>query len=79
MSNSDVLIKDFDEFRCQSSAASETFSYWDQFVSMVAVLKDLVRTDREGDWKLHLQSVQSVLPLFAGCDRVNYFRWASLY
>lgn len=79
MSNSEVMVEDFNKFRCQRSATSETFTFWDHFVRMVAVLKDLVRADREGDWKLHLQSVQSVLPLFAGCDRVNYFRWASLY
>ena len=46
---------------------------------MVAVLRDLVRADREGDWSLHLQSVQTVLPLFAACDRTNSLRWASVY
>jgi len=46
---------------------------------MVSILKDLVRADREGNWQLHLQSIQSALPIFAGCDRTNYFRWASVY
>jgi len=41
--------------------------------------RDLVQADREGSWMLHLHSVQTVLSLFAGCDRVNYLRWGSVY
>ena len=40
---------------------------------MVRLTKDLVRADREGDWHLHLQSVEAVLPYFA------VLRWCSLY
>jgi len=58
---------------------SETFAFWDSFVEMVSILKDLVKADWEGNWQLHLQSIQSALPIFAGCDRTNYFRWASVY
>ena len=46
---------------------------------MVSILRDLVRADLEGTWDLHLQSVQAVLPLFAGCDLINYLRWGSVY
>ena len=38
-----------------------------------------MRADREGNWDLHLHSVQAILPLFAGCDRINYLRWGSVY
>jgi len=56
-----------------------TFAFWDSFVEMVSILKDLVKADREDNWQLHLQSIQSALPIFARCYRTNYFRWASVY
>ena len=79
VSNSSQMIEDFIAFKSERSAQSQTFIFWDKFIQMVWILRDLVRADREGDWDLHLNSVQAVLPLFAGCDRTNYLRWASVY
>ena len=79
MSTSSCMIDDFNTFRSERSEMSETFAFWDRFVQMICILKDLVRADREGNWALHLHSVQAVLPLFAGCDRINYLRWGSVY
>jgi len=39
---------------------------------MVRLAKDLVRADREGDWHMHLQPVEAVLPYFAVFDFSNY-------
>ena len=79
MSTSSRLIDDLNAFRSERCEVSETFAFWDRFVKMVSILRDLVRADREGTWDLHLQSAQAVLPLFAGCDRINYLRWGSVY
>lgn len=79
ISISSKLIDDFNAFRSDRCEVSETFAFWDQFVKMVSILRNLVRADREGNWDLHLQSLQATLPLFAGCDRINYLRWASVY
>jgi len=46
---------------------------------MVRLAKDLVRADREGDWHLHLQPVEAVLPYFAVFDSSNYLQWCCLY
>ncbi len=73
------LIDDFISFKESKSHMSETFTYWDKIVNFVDLLKDLVRADREGNWQLHLHTVQQLLPLFAVCDRVNYLRWCSVY
>ena len=79
MSTSSRLIDDFNAFKSERCKVSETFAFWDRFVKMVSILRDLVRADREGTWDLHLQSFQAVLPLFAGCDLINYLRWGSVY
>ena len=75
MSTSSRLIDDFNSFRSERCEVSQTFAFWDRFVKMVSILRDLVRADREGTWDLQLQSVQAVLPLFAGCDQISYLRW----
>ena len=46
---------------------------------MGRLAKDLVRADRVGDWHLHLQSVEAVLPYFVVFDSIHYLRWCSLY
>lgn len=78
--NSSTEMQDkFQEFKSAKCEKSETFGYWNKFVHMVYLVRNLIRADREGDWNLHLQSVHAVLPLFAVCDRTNYIRWASMY
>ena len=42
-------------------------------------LENLIRSDREGNWDLHLQTVQALLPIFLGFDSTKYIRWGSLY
>ena len=64
----------FTSFREQDEAYINS---WDRFVKMVSILRDLVRADCKGTWDMHFQSVQAVL--FAGCDRINYLSWGSVY
>jgi hypothetical protein len=75
---SDALLNDFKHFRAENSSHSESVDYWDKFIQMVHILRDLIRADREGDWKLHLHSLK-VIFLFAAFNRTNYLRWCSLY
>lgn len=79
LSTASTMIDEFIAFKPERCQMSETFAFWERFVQMTSLLKDLVRADREGNWELHLNSVQAVLPLFAGCDRVNYLRWGAVY
>ena len=51
----------FDEFYENRKKKSEQFLFWHNFISKVfPVLRDLVRSHREGDWKLHFSAVQSL-------------------
>ena len=79
--SADGLFHDLEEFRSEKGKDSETFLYWDTFIQMVRLAKNLVRPDREGDWalNLHLQSVEAVLPYFAAFDYNNYLRWSSIH
>lgn len=76
---SDNLLGAFDQFIQVCKTQSETFQYWDTFLSLMSNVENLIRSDREGNWALHLQAVEDLLPLFAAFDSTNYLRWCSLY
>ena len=73
------MVEAFNKYRKEGCNLSETFKYWDTFIALVALLRNLVRADRDGDLNLHLNTIQSILPYFALFDCVNYLRWCSLY
>ena len=78
INNSDKMVEAFNKYRKEGCNLSKTFKYWDTFIALVALLRNLVRADRDGDWNLHY-TVQSILPYFALFDCVNYLWWCSLY
>ena len=61
--SSKEMMAEFDEFKTEQHTKSETYRYWDTYVEMVSLLKNLIRADREGDWELHLTTVQKILPI----------------
>ena len=73
------LVCAFVDFRNEAGKCSETFKYWDTFISLATHLGNLTRSDRGGNWNLHLQTVQTLLPIFMAFDSTNYIRWGSLY
>ena len=74
------LFKPLEKFRQEGKATSLQFLYWDTFLdSIYPVLRDLTRSQREGDWDLYLSAIQRALPLTFAFDRVNYKRWLPLY
>ena len=43
------MIESFQKYKNEGCKLSETFKYWDRFIALVALLKNLVRADHEGD------------------------------
>ena len=77
--NVEKLLADFEKFIDRGRQTSEQFLYWDNFLRLLQLLRNLVRSDRQGIWELHLDTVQKLQPVFAVFDCVNYQRWSSLY
>ena len=73
------MIESFQNFKNEGCKLSKTFQYRDRFIAIVAILRNLVRADHEGDWNRHSHTVQYILPFFSLFDSVNYMRWYSLY
>ena len=41
--------------------------------------KNMVKADRQGDFLLHIKSIGDLLPIFLGCDGINYLRNGTFY
>ena len=53
--------------------------YLEGIVRLCKLMKNLVIAEKTGNWRGHLQSVQDLLPVFRGCDSLNYLRYGSWY
>ena len=56
-----------------------TACVWVSFLQMVQILLDFARSIKLGDWKLHLQSTEHMLPWMFTYDRPNYARFLTYY
>ena len=58
---------------------SEQCQYLQVFLHMTGIIKHAVASDREGNFPLHLASVEKSLPIFRENDCLNYLRYGSYY
>lgn len=76
---SENLLSEFAQFRKKRSIESDLFKYWDIVLTLISIVRDLIRADREGNWLLHLETMKKLQPIFQAMDRINYARWSSVY
>ena len=76
--NEDELITSFDsllklippivsvlrKFKSFGKENSDSFMFWEEYLTMVHILLNYVRSERDGIWDLHLSSVTQMLPYF---------------
>ena len=53
--------------------------FWMSHVNMVEVMLGVIRASREGDWKLHLESIREMIPWCFAYDKLNYARYLPYY
>ena len=72
-------VSDFDSLMaCLETASqqSRTTKLWvDCLIKPVMIMMAFVRAEREGDWQLHLCTVEKMLPYFFSAAHVNYARY----
>ena len=59
--------------------SSRTAKLWINYLQYIQIIKNFIRAERTGSWKLHLQSVKSMLNLFAATGHIHYAKSARLY
>ncbi|CAC5414988.1 unnamed protein product [Mytilus coruscus] len=57
---------------------SRTAKLWLQYSEMVQVLRQFIKAERTGNWPLHLQSIQAILPFLAASGHNLYTKTAYL-
>jgi len=79
---SDVLkrIKDHLQKHAESAKiSSRTSALWVQYMDMLDILRKYIRAERTGNWALHLQAIQEMLPYLAASGHNLYAKSARVY
>ena len=58
---------------------SRTSALWLQYMEMVDILKTFITAERTGNWELHLQALNNMLPFLAAAGHNLYVKCVSLY
>ncbi|KAG1659185.1 hypothetical protein GQR58_022660 [Nymphon striatum] len=61
------------------NANGKLSSFWVSYIDMVQLMLDLIRSSREANCNLHLESVQDMLHWCFAYDKLNYARHMSIY
>ena len=68
----DELYHDFREFEKEYEAKSELCRFLGVWLQLVAVIKNVIVSDRERNWDLHVATIGDSVPTLAECDSFNY-------
>jgi len=63
----------------ESMMTYRTAKLWIMYMTMVGILRSLIRSSRIGDWNLYLQSLHDMLPYLASSGHHNYTKSLVLY
>ena len=61
-------------FKSKRREKSRCFVFWEEYIDM-----QFSKTERTGNWQLHLSATAAIVPHFFSMDRVNYARWLPVY
>ena len=53
--------------------------FWSSYIDLATLLLAFIRATREGNWQLHLDCVQTMIPYTFSYDRTNYSRYLPVY
>ena len=70
-----MRLEEFDEL-CKENS---NYAFWMTYMSMIRILLDFIRAEREGNWQLYLEAFTAMLPWLTAYDHLNYARWGPVY
>ena len=74
-----TLHVDFEKFMKEAEEKSELCEYLGLWLKIVAVIKNNVASEREGNWNLHVAVTGDSIPIFAEFDCIKYLKSGSWY
>lgn len=73
------LLDEYERHLADETGAGPMESFWQSFLQMMNILFAFIRSVRTGDWQLHMDSTQRMLPWMFAYDRPNYSRFLTYY
>jgi len=64
------FMEEFDQVHCDN----QNIMLWSTYMSMVEILLDFIKAERDGNWILHLEAFTAMLPWLTIYDHTNYAR-----
>jgi len=74
-----AIKKKFDDKMKLLQLNGPTAQLWILYINLIQIVKNFIQAERTGNWKLHLQSMQNMLPYFYATGHNNYAKSAHLY
>ena len=72
-------ISTFEEWRREMEAAAPQFQYWSTTLDFELAILIFVRSLREGNFQLYIESLSQLAPWFFALDHPNYARWLPVH
>lgn len=60
-------------------ASSPTFQFWNMIIELEILILIVIRSQREANFRLYVDSLKSLMFLFFSLDRPNYSRWLTIH
>ena len=70
-----ILFEAFNDFT--ASCKIPMAKFWLSYIDVVSMLMKFIRSTKEGNWCLHLESIRLMLLHMLAYDRVNYSRFST--
>lgn len=69
----------FENYLKKIEKRGNTAKLWTQYFRMVSLSKQFLAAERMGDWKLHLECIELMIPFFHAAGHFHYAKSARLY
>lgn len=72
-------IQTFDIWKQNMASEFPQFFYWNMVLDLECLLFSFIRSQREGNYKLYVESLQAMIPYMFVMDHYHYARWLSVH
>ena len=72
MQEMNAIYRSFNLYMDELKLRSSMSAYWMSYVNLVSILLDLIRASREGYWKLHLSTIEDIIPWCFSYNRTGH-------
>ena len=69
----------FEQWKSSTSEKSPTFHFWEMIRRLEVLILIFIRSLREGNFQLYLETLEALFPWFHSLDHTNYARWLPVH